>query len=177
MKLYLSLMLSLLPLLMTGNCLAADSVINITGTVQDNTCVVSTASKTMTVDLMNYATKTFNKSGAVSPMVPFSLDFSSCGSAASGVKVGFTGVADTTNSSLLAIDSGDSTEAQGIGVEILNSDKTVIPINQSEDDMSWHTLTAGQANSLTFYARMMSTVYPVTAGTVTASATITLEFE
>lgn len=43
--------------------------------------------------------------------------------------------------------------------------------------MSWHTLTAGQANSLTFYARMMSTVYPVTAGTVTASATITLEFE
>ncbi len=177
MKLYLSLMLSLLPLSMIGSSLAADSVINITGTVQDNTCVVSTASETMTVNLMSYSSKTFNKAGAVSPMVPFTLDFSSCGSAASGVKVGFTGVADTTNSSLLEIDSGDSTDAQGIGVEILDSDQTVIPINQSEDDMSWHTLTAGQANSLTFYARMMSTVYPVTAGAVTASATITLEFE
>ena len=177
MKLYLPLMLSLLPLSIVGNCLAADSVINITGTVQDNTCVVSTSSKTMTVDLMSYSSKTFNKAGAVSPMVSFTLDFSSCGSAASGVKVGFTGVADTTNSSLLEIDSGASTDAQGIGVEILDSDQTVIPINQSSDDMSWQTLTAGEANSLTFYARMMSTTYPVTAGTVSASATITLEFE
>ncbi|MFC6376540.1 fimbrial protein [Tatumella terrea] len=177
MKLYLSLMLSLLPFSMVGSCLAADSVINITGTVQANTCTVSTASQNMTVDLSTYASKNFSKVGSVSPMVPFSLDFSSCGGVASGVKVGFTGVADSNNSSLLEIDSGDSTDAQGIGIEILDNDQTVIPINQSEDNMSWHSLTAGQANSLTFYARMMSTVYPVTAGVVTASATITLEFE
>ena len=70
-----------------------------------------------------------------------------------------------------------SADAQGIGVEILDSDQTTIPVNQSETSQSWHSLTGGQANSLNFYARMVSTLAPVTAGVVTASATITLEFE
>ncbi len=169
--------LLVLSLAVTGVTHAADSVINITGNVRDNTCVVSTASQDMTVNLQSYSSKTFTTVGTTTGMVPFTLTFSSCGSAASAVKVGFTGVADTTNSTLLKIDSGGSTDAQGIGVEILDTDKTVLSVNQSDDDMTWHTLTAGQQNSLNFYARMVSTKAPVTAGLVTASATITLEFE
>lgn len=171
-------LLALLALsLLSGRSYAAGSVINITGTVRDNTCVVSAASRDMTVNLQSYSSKTFTTVGAASGMVPFTLTFSSCGSAASAVKVGFTGVADTTNSILLKIDGGNSTDAQGIGVEILDKDQTVLPLNQSADDMTWHTLTAGQQNSLNFYARMVSTTSPVTAGLVNASATITLEFE
>ena len=163
--------------LLSGSSYAVDSVINITGTVQDNTCEVSTASQDMTVNLQRYASRTFTTVGTSTPMVPFTLIFSSCGSGASAVKVGFTGVADTINNTLLKIDSGESTDAQGIGVQILDSDQTVLPLNQSDDDMTWHTLTAGQQNSLNFYARMVSTTAPVTAGQVTASATFTLEFE
>lgn len=175
MKHHLLALLALL--LLSSRSYAADSVINISGTVQDNTCVVSTASQNMTVNLQNYTSKMFTTVGTSTGMVPFTLTFSSCGSAASAVKVGFTGVADTVNNTLLKIDSGDSTDAQGIGVQILDSDQTVLPVNQSDDDMTWHTLTAGQQNSLNFYARMVSTTVPVTAGQVTASATITLEFE
>lgn len=175
MKHYLLTLLALS--MLSGGCYAAGSVINITGTVQDNTCEVSTASQDMMVNLQNYSSKTFTTVGSSSEMVPFTLEFSSCGSAASAVKVGFSGVADTINNSLLKTDSGSSTDAQGIGIEILDPDQTALPVNQSDSEMSWYNLTAGQPNSLNFYARMVSTISPVTAGLVTASATITLEFE
>ena len=42
---------------------------------------------------------------------------------------------------------------------------------------SWTTLTPSQANTLNFYARLMATQVPVTAGHVNATATFTLEFQ
>ena len=42
---------------------------------------------------------------------------------------------------------------------------------------TWTTLTPGQTNILNFYARLMATQVPVTAGHVNATATFTLEFQ
>ncbi|WP_087490221.1 type 1 fimbrial adaptor subunit FimF [Tatumella citrea] len=165
------------PLIISSISFAADSTITITGNVQDNTCVLSTGSQNLTVNLMSYSLKQFPEKGASSAVVPFTLDFSACGSSATAVKIGFTGTADTNNTSLLKIDSGDSTDATGLGVEILDSDQNAVPINQTQDDLNWVSLTGGQQNSVNFYARMVSTTSSVTAGTVSASATITLEFE
>lgn len=171
--------LLLFALTLSGSSLAyaADSTITITGQVQDNTCVLSTASQDLTVNLMSYAQSQFSEKGAGGALVPFTLNFSQCGSVATAVRIGFTGTADSNNNSLLKIDSGASSYATGIGIELLDSSETMIPINQSQDSLTWTKITGGQQNTVNFYARMVATTLPVTAGTVSASATITLEFE
>lgn len=171
------LLLLVFPLTLSSQLRAADSTITVTGQVQDNTCVLSTATQDLTVNLMSYALKQFSEKGAAGAFVPFTLNFSQCGSSATAVRIGFTGTSDSNNSSLLKIDSGVATYATGIGIELLDSDENMIPINQSQDNLSWIKITGGQQNSANFYARMVATSLPVTAGTVSASATITLEFE
>ncbi|MGQ7116038.1 fimbrial protein, partial [Escherichia sp. TWPC-MK] len=58
-----------------------------------------------TVDLMENAAKQFNNIGATTPVVPFRILLSPCGNAVSAVKVGFTGVADSHNANLLALEN------------------------------------------------------------------------
>ncbi|EMC8872654.1 type 1 fimbrial protein, partial [Escherichia coli] len=41
----------------------------------------------------------------------------------------------------------------------------------------WTILTPSRTNTLNFYARLMTTRVPVTAGHVSATATFTLEFQ
>ena len=89
-----------------ANAFAADSTITISGYVRDNACAVAGESKDFTVDLMDNAAKQFNTIGATTPVVPFRIVLSPCGSSVTAVKVGFTGVADNDNTSLLKLDSG-----------------------------------------------------------------------
>ena len=87
-----------------------------------------------------------------------------------------TGVADSVNTSLLKLDAGASAAA-GMAVEILDQQQSRLPVNAPSSAMSWTTLTPGQTNILNFYARLMATQVPVTAGHVNATATFTLEFQ
>ena len=133
--------------LAVSHALAADSTITIRGYVRDNGCSVAAESTNFTVDLMENAAKQFNNIGATTPVVPFRILLSPCGNAVSAVKVGFTGVADQ------------------------------IPINAPSSAISWTTLTPGKPNTLNFYARLMATQVPVTAGHINATATFTLEYQ
>jgi len=92
------------------------------------------------------------------------------------VKVGFVGVADSINTDLLQLDGGASAAA-GMGVQILGAQQTALPLNAASSAIPWPTLTPGQTNTLNFYARLMATRVPVTAGHVNATATFTLEFQ
>ena len=149
--------------------LAADSTITISGYVRDNACAVAGESKDFTVDLQDNAAKQFYA-------VPFRIVPSPCGTSVTAVKVGFTGVADSINTSLLKLDAGASAAA-GMGVEILDQQQSRLPVNAPSSTMTWTTLTPGQTNILNFYARLMATQVPVTAGHVNATATFTLEFQ
>ena len=159
-----------------ANAFAADSTLTISGYVRDNACAVAGESKDFTVDLMDNAAKQFNTIGATTPVVPFRIVLSPCGSSVTAVKVGFIGVADNDNTSLLKLDSGASAAA-GMGVQILNGQQTMLPLNAPSTAIAWTTLTPGQTNTLNFYARLMATQVPVTAGHVNATATFTLEFQ
>ena len=99
-----------------ANAFAADSTITISGYVRDNACAVAGESKDFTVDLMDNAAKQFNTIGATTPVVPFRIVLSPCGSSVTAVKVGFIGVADNDNTSLLKLDSGASAAA-GAGAD------------------------------------------------------------
>lgn len=85
------LLLLVFPLTLSSQLRAADSTITVTGQVQDNTCVLSTATQDLTVNLMSYALKQFSEKGAAGAFVPFTLNFSQCGSSATAVRIGFTG--------------------------------------------------------------------------------------
>ncbi|HDS6772783.1 TPA: type 1 fimbrial protein [Klebsiella pneumoniae subsp. pneumoniae] len=156
--------------------LAADSTIAISGYVRDNACTVAGESKDFTVDLQDNAAKQFYAVGATTPPVPFRIVLSPCGTSVTAVKVGFTCVADSVNTSLLKLDAGTSAAA-GMGVEILDQQQSRLPVNAPSSTMTWTTLTPGQTNILNFYARLMATQVPVTAGHVNATATFTLEFQ
>lgn len=158
-----------------ANAFAADSTITINGYVRDNACAVAGESKDFTVDLMNNAAKQFNAVGATTPLVPFQIVLSPCGSSVTAIKVGFTGAEDNDNTSLLKIDSGAA--AAGMGVQILNNQQTMLPLNAASSSLPWTTLTPGKTNVLNFYARLMATRVPVVAGHVNATATFTLEFQ
>lgn len=174
MRKYLPI-LCLLPLV-AGYAHAADSTITITGYLKDNACSVSVDSQDFTVDLLSNAAKQFKQVGAVTSAIPFKIVFDKCGSSATAVRVGYVGTSDSDNTTLLKIDAGTNA-ASGIGVQILDRDKTPIPLNAAQDSLKWTTLTAGQPNTLGFYARLMATRAPVMAGTVTATANFTLEFQ
>lgn len=162
--------------LVAANTRAADSTITISGYVRDNACAVAGESKDFTVDLLDNAAKQFSSVGATTPLVPFRIVLSPCGSSVTAVKVGFVGVADNDNTSLLKLDSGASAAA-GMGVQILNGQQTSLPLNAASSTIPWTTLTPGQPNTLNFYARLMATQVPVTPGHVNATATFTLEFQ
>lgn len=167
---------SIWPFFAIGICHAADSTITITGAVKANACAVAVGSKDFTVDLLNNAAKQFSQAGSVTASVPFSIVLSPCGSAATAVKILFNGTADTVNTSLLKLDNV-ADAAVGIGIQILNSDGSALPINATVSSLNWIPLTASQTNTINYYARLMSTQAPVTAGTVSSTATFTLEFQ
>ncbi|EBE3722299.1 type 1 fimbrial protein [Salmonella enterica] len=162
--------------LAASSALAADSTITISGYVRDNACAVAGESKDFTVDLMDNAAKQFSSVGATTPVAPFRIVLSPCGSSVTAVKVGFTGVADNNNTSLLKLDVGASAAA-GMGIQILNGQQSALPLNAASSAIQWTTLTPGQTNTLNFYARLMATQVPVTPGHVNATATFTLEFQ
>ncbi|HAM7234720.1 TPA: fimbria/pilus outer membrane usher protein [Escherichia coli] len=162
--------------LAVSRVLAADSTITIRGYVRDNGCSVAAESTNFTVDLMENAAKQFNNIGATTPVVPFRILLSPCGNAVSAVKVGFTGVADSHNANLLALENTVSA-ASGLGIQLLNEQQNQIPLNAPSSAISWTTLTPGKPNTLNFYARLMATQVPVTAGHINATATFTLEYQ
>lgn len=159
-----------------GHARAADSTITIHGYVRDNGCAVAAESKDFTVDLLDNSSKQFSAPGVTTPLVPFRIVLSPCGNAVSAVKVGFTGTSDTVNSSLLKLDNV-SGGARGIGIQILDGRQAALAVNAASSVIPWTTLVPGQTNILSFYARLMSTSLPVSAGHVRASAIFTLEFQ
>lgn len=160
----------------TTAALAVDSTISITGHIYDNACAVSITSKNFTVDLLTHAAKQFHAVGATSVLIPFDIVLSPCGSSVTAVKVAFTGTADSRNTSLLALNASASSAA-GLGVEILDKNRQVLPVNAAFSGIAWIPLTGKQTNILNFYARMKATQFPVTTGQVNADATFTLEFQ
>ncbi len=169
-------LLSALLALFAPQAFAADSTIAISGYVRDNACAVAGESKDFPVDLQDNAAKQFYAVGATPPPVPFRIVLSPCGTSVTAVKVGFTGVADSVNTSLLKLDAGASAAA-GMGVDILDQHQSRLPVNAPSSAIAWITLTPGQTNILNFYARLMATQVPVTPGHVNATATFTLEFQ
>lgn len=152
------------------------TTITINGYIVDNTCVVSEESLKIPVDLQTNNAKDFFRVGTTGPAQPFSIILAPCGQQVGDVKVQFSGVADDTNTDLLKINSGNGT-ASGVGIELLDNQQQQIALNSDFSSLTAVSLEPGTTNTLTYYARLMSTHYPVGAGAVSATATFTLEYQ
>lgn len=160
----------------SASAYAADSTIRIKGNVKDNTCAVAPGSQNQVVDLLNNAVRQLYAVGEVTPIVPFQIDLTPCGASVLAVKVGFVGIADVNNTSLLALDPGTS-NASGAGIQILDGSRTPLVLNANSNNIAWTPLVAGRGNTLHFYARLMASKLPIVAGHVRATATFTFEFQ
>jgi len=152
------------------------STIEISGYVRDNACEVAGDSKDFEVDLLKNSARQLRTVGAATPQVLFRIFLSRCGGSATAVRVGYSGPADDENSALLRLDPGGSA-ASGAGIQILDHQQVPLPINAPPASLRWITLHPGESNTLNFYARLMATRVPVTAGQVRSTATFTVEFQ
>ncbi|QLA06301.1 fimbrial protein [Enterobacter ludwigii] len=173
MRLYL-LSIWLLPvLLVVCDARAHDGTINVTGIIQDNTCIVSPASASQTVDMGRVANKDFYQAGDTLSPVQFTIELEACGNAATSVSVSFNGTPDNMNPDLLGINQGGGS-ANGLALAILDDTRTQIPLKSLSKQ---YALNAENViNSLVFYAQYVATSTPVTPGQANASATFTLYY-
>lgn len=152
---------------------ASDGQINITGSINSNTCIVDSDSENMTVDMGNVASKQFYRAGATAAAQLFVIKLVKCGGTASGVSVTFNGTLDRRDSRLLAIDGG-SAAATGMGIAILDLNRQIVPLNTKSVK---YPLTPGlQSVNLSFFAEYMANGDKVKAGDANATATFVLNY-
>ena len=147
-----------------------DVLVSVTGNLIGNTCVVAQDSGEQNVPLGTIGIKQFSRAGAVSNIkTPFTLRLEACGPTFAGVKIRFSGTPDDANPQLLKIADGGAT---GVAVQILDLFDGGRPVG-----LAAAYGTAGDDSvQMTFYAQLVATATPVSAGDVSALATWTTEY-
>lgn len=156
---------------------ATGGTIHFKGDLVAAPCSVSTESSDLSVQLGEYTTHHFNASGIEGTKKPFQIKLEDCDTSTyTTAAVQFQGRADSTNSDLLAVDSGLSGDqamtATNVGIKILDSaSKTVKP----NGDFSTPQKLTGEETILYFAAQYVSTGV-ATAGNANADATFIMQY-
>ena len=143
--------------------------IRLTATVVAAGCMVD-PDDVKPVDLGEWQTKQLRKAGQTTTAVPFSIHLTGC--TADNVKLKFTGVKDSNDNSLLAIDAKDDNAAQGVAIEILDNRHNRIPL---DEDTPSAVMDANGNATFNFLADYVVTASDsVKPGDANASAEFTL---
>lgn len=147
------------------------------GELVNAACAVSTDSANQTVELGQYRTATFSATGTTSAKIPFDIVLNDCDpTVATTASVAFSGQVDADDATLLAVASGDnSTTAQGVGIEILDSASK--PLTPNGASFSGKQNLIQGTNTLRFSARYKSTADVTTPGQANADATFVMKYE
>lgn len=144
--------------------------IRLTGNIVALSCEVDPADVDKTVNLGDWSIGQLAYPGGHSEAVDFAINLTGC--AASGVKLTFTGDADSSNSSLLALN--DQSSATGVAVEIMDGLHKRLPLNEATERVAVDN--NGNA-SLNLSARYLSTDGRVTAGSANADSVFALTYD
>lgn len=158
---------------------AHDLTVNLSGSIQNNTCSVAADSVNKAVSMGNVAAKSFARVGDTTPPVRFVLNLENCGDATTGVAVELNGIADNNNIQLLALDKSTG-NATGLGIALLDEDSKIIPMNGTSKTYPMPVSIDGSTFttniSMVFYAQYMADGAVVQAGNASASTTFTLVY-
>ena len=150
--------------------------INFTGQVSAVTCVVQAGDTNKTVSMGLVSPSDFNGTGSVAGTKDFTLTLTGCTTpnTATGhpsrALVKFKGSGINANN-YLNLSPGSST-ASGVNLRLLNGNSVPILLNESDQQVAVHNLTAG-TNVLNFKAEYVATAATVGVG----QANSTVDFE
>lgn len=153
--------------------------VTFTGTVVDNTCATPTlAGGGSTVPFGRISRANFTGIGAVGKAVPFTLNFTDCGSDASAANIWFEGV---TGNSIHALDNGTAAaNSEGVGIQVWDGTGTTTHLHSDDptQKLTNVVLTAGGSSSVTLMAKAVQTgsTQPTT-GDVNATGTLHIEYQ
>ncbi|MHA2898143.1 fimbrial protein [Enterobacter sp. H2G27] len=152
---------------------AHDGTVNISGTIQDNTCELAPDSRNKSVDMGTVAGSQFKRAGDISPAKHFTLNLQNCGPAASEATVTFSGTADMQNPNLFAIEAGEDS-ASGLALGIYDSNGQLIAPGETSSNIA---LKPGQVSvAIDFSARYMAVMDNVSAGVANVTATFVINY-
>ena len=161
---------------------AADGKINFTGKILDAACTIDTSTANQTVNLGNVPKSSFSAAGDVAAATHFSIVLNNCPAAVTSASVKFDGAADAADTSILALNSGET--AKGVGVAFYEEDGvTAIPLATQSKSIKLATdaekalETAANSNKLSFIAKYKATQAAVVAGTANATSDFTITYQ
>lgn len=165
--------------LMTMNAHATNGTVKFTGSIVKSTCTVNSNDVNKEVFIGKYPTNAFSKMGDVTASKAFSINLANCDSGSYTLR--FDGPTVAGNPNLLAVSA-----ATGVGIEILDNNDKVLPINQSSDtNTAWvdaknDSKDASKPNGTAVFnlkARYKSFNQTVTPGEANASSSFTIEYK
>ncbi|MCU6669242.1 fimbria assembly protein [Enterobacteriaceae bacterium H4N4] len=143
--------------------------IQLYGNIVDFTCVAEGSDSSKAVPLGTWPTKQVATSGSRTQAIPFSLKLTGCPPGSASIT--FSGDADTTDSQLLALN--DVSQARNVAVEILDRDKTRLPLQQASREVN---VDAEGNAELAFYANYIATANNPQPGRADADATFMINY-
>lgn len=170
-KTFLAMMMAGSVMAMTGAAHATDGTVKFVGSIIDEACNINTTNADQTVELGTVAASTFGASGGVqSSAQKFNIVLTGCPEG--NVGIGFSGVADDVDTTLLKLDADQT--ATGVGIRINNADGTQIKLNDTADASRVAVPTGGGNVTLSYVGQYQSTAASITAGTANATAQFTV---
>lgn len=148
---------------------AASGTITFKGEIVQSTCDVSTASANQTVTIGTFPTTLFKEAGDVSAPKSFDINMENC--KAGTYTIRFDGTTPTGHPELLSV-----SKAGGVGIEILDNQDKVFPINQELADPALVTVAADGKATVNLKARYKSYEKEVRAGVADANSTFSIEY-
>lgn len=145
--------------------------VQFTGSIEDTSCNVTSASANRKVDLGKWTKSYFTGSKIETTKTPFHINVDNCPGSVKLVAVLFDGNKDQTDPSLLAINTGTG-NATGVGIKLYEENQSTQVALGSVT--AKHPVTAGASGNgsadLIFYADYESTGTAVTTGNANATA-------
>ena len=146
------------------------------GEVVNAACAIDAGSMDQTVQLGQVKASKLAKAGQTSTPVGFNIQLNDCDTkVATKASVAFSGTAvDTTNTTVLALQSSAAGGATNVGVQIL--DRTGTPLALDGGTFGAATTLTNGTNTVPFQARYYATG-PATAGVANADATFKVQYQ
>ncbi len=143
--------------------------IQLYGNIVDFTCVAEGSDSDKTVPLGTWPTKQLSAAGSRTQAMPFSIKLTGCPPGSASVT--FSGKADGSDSSLLALN--EASAASSVAVEIRDKDKTRLALQQASQEVA---VDAEGKAELLFYANYIATADNPQPGKADADATFMINY-
>lgn len=158
------------------NAYAVNGKVEFTGEIVKSTCNVVSGDQDKQVFIGKYPTTAFTQVGDVTASKAFTIQLEKC--EAGDYSLRFDGQTVAGHSNLLTVNPAkDTSLADGVGIEVLDNNEQIIPVNQSADANSpWVTIAADGTATFNLKARYKS-FDTVQAGPANANATFTIEYK